>query len=107
MVGQLVGQGRREAGHVEPPAVVLHDRHQALTGELEADRDVVVGAAVADGVGARLLDAQHDVVDQLTLRTVLVEVVAQALAGAQQVRAARRNVELESRWRWPRRCPRL
>ena len=38
--------------------------HQALGLEGQRDLDVVAGAAVADGVGAGLLDAEHDVVDR-------------------------------------------
>ena len=49
------------------------------------DLDIFGRVAVADGVGAGLLDAEHDVVDHLALGAVLAQVVAQALAGAQQV----------------------
>jgi hypothetical protein len=40
---------------------------------------------VTDGIGGRLLDAQHDVVDYLALGAVLAQVVADAVASSQQV----------------------
>ena len=57
---------------------------------------------MADGVRAGLLDTEDDVVDHLTLGAVLAQVVAQALAGAQQVRGLGRDAEVQARWRRPR-----
>jgi len=41
---------------------------------------------VSDDVGARLLDADHDVVDRGLVGAVLVKVVTDAVAGAQEPR---------------------
>ncbi len=100
MVDGRVGRGRRvEARHVEGRSPVLDGGRQEAVIEGERDRDVGVGAAVADGVGAGFLDAEHEVVDHALLGAVLTQVVAQPFAGAQQVRRFRRDVEVEMRRR--------
>ena len=62
----------------------------------------VARAAVTNGVGAGLFDAQDGVVDHPGIGAVLAQVVAQALPGAQQVRGFGRNLESQTRWRRPR-----
>ena len=74
-----------EGSSVEAAAPVCDLGDQIATLEAHGDLDVVLAAAVADGVGGGLLDAEHDVVDELALRAVLAQVVAQTLASAQQV----------------------
>ena len=88
---------RPKARHVEAHTAVLDQRHQGAVVELEGDLDVGVDAAVADGVGGRLLDAQHEVVDQVALGAVLAQVVANALAGAPQVRRLGGNAKAQAR----------
>jgi hypothetical protein len=86
MVEQRIGAGFRvEACDVETSAVVFDRRYQFGLGEAQDDLDVFGGVAMADGVGAGLLHAEHDIVDHLALGAVLAQVVAQALSGAQQV----------------------
>ena len=100
MLGARVGrQSRVEARHVEAAAVVFDRGHEPAAGEAQGDLDVVGRAAVADGVRAGLLDTEDDVVDHLTFGAVLAQVVAQALAGAQQVRGLGRDAEVQARWR--------
>ena len=107
VVGREVGQGPRvEDGDVESSSAVFDERDEPLVGELQGDPDVVGGAAVADGVGAGFLDAEHDVVDEITLRAILTEIVAQALASAQEMGALRWDPELQPRRRLGR-CSRL
>ena len=100
MIEQRVGPAVRvEARHVEASAVILDRGHEPRVGEAQGDLDVVARAAVADGVRAGLLDTEHDVVDHLALGAVLAQVVAQALAGAQQMRGLGRDAEVQARWR--------
>ena len=70
----------------------------ALLGE-EADLDILLGAAVADGVGAGLLDREDHVVDRDLIRAVLLQVVAHALAGPEQPRWIGREAEGQARQR--------
>ena len=101
-----VGKGPPvEAGGVEAPSAVSDERDQPSVGELQGDPDVGGGPAVADGVGTGFLNAEYDIVDELALRAVAAQVVAQALAGAQQVGAFRRDPELQPRRRGLGRCP--
>ena len=67
---------------VEAASAVLDERDEPPTGEPQGDLHVVVGGAVADGVGAGFLDAEHDVVDQVPRGAVLAQVVTEPLAGA-------------------------
>ena len=54
---------------------------------------------MADGVGAGLLDAQHDVVDEIVLGAVQPQVVADALAGARQPRRLEGQAKAQVRQR--------
>ena len=99
MIGGEVGCAVRvEALHGEAVAAVLDRGHELFGGELQRDLDVLTRATVADGVGAGLLDAEHEVVDELELGAVLAQVVAQPLAGAQQMRGLGGDAEEQARW---------
>ena len=99
MVGAGVGVALRvEAGRVEAAAAVFDLGHQTLGFEGQRDLDLVGGAAMADGVGAGLLDAEHAVLDRLGAGAVLAQVVAQAFAGAQQVGGLGGDAEVQPRW---------
>ena len=87
---------RPKALQVEAPALVFDQRDQRVAVELEGDVDVGVGAAVADGVGGGLFDAQYEVVDQVALGAVLAQIVANALAGAPQVRRLGGNAKAQT-----------
>ena len=79
------GQLRVEALDIEAPAVVCHRSQDLRAREAQGDLDIVWRAAVTDGVGAGLLDTEHDVVDQRARAAVLAQVVAHAFTGAQQM----------------------
>ena len=99
VVGGGIGvAGGVEAAGVEAAATVPDLSGQAFGFEGQRDLDVVAGAAMADGVGAGLLDAEHAVVDDLVVGAVLAQVVAQAFASAQQVGGFGGNAEAEPRW---------
>jgi hypothetical protein len=77
-------QLRVEGTGIEGPALVF-DRDLHLTVcEGHKKLDLLGRAAVADGVGAGLLDRQDDIVDDRLVQAVLDEVVTDALAGAQE-----------------------
>ena len=57
-IGQPVGIERID---VKALPIVLHRGNKVGAFEAQVDLDVVRRAAVADGVGAGLLDCQHDV----------------------------------------------
>ena len=63
----------------------------------EADLELLFAAAVAKSVGACLIDGEHDLVDGLFVQAVEVEVVAQALTRAQQMRRLRRDANEKPR----------
>ena len=86
-----------EGGGIEAAAPIFDCGPQRVVGEAQPDLDVAVRAAVADGVGGRLFDSQHKVVDGNLVGTVLGQVVADALAGAQQARRFGRKREVQAR----------
>ena len=97
VVGQQVGQRVGvERGDVEAAAVVFDGGDQVAALEVQRDLDGLLDAAVTDGVGGGLFDAQHDVVDHERVGAVLAQVVANAVAGAQQVRRSRRYAKVQS-----------
>ena len=64
MIAQRIGQRLGiEGSGVEAVALVCDLGDQIATLEAHGDLDVLLAAAVADGVGGGLLDAEHDVVD--------------------------------------------
>ena len=80
---------------------------QIAACEAQRDLDIAVAAAVANGIGGGLLDAEHDVVDDLAVGAVLAQVITETLAGAQQVGGLGRDAEMKARWRDLRRCATL
>ena len=86
MIGQDIRQRLAvEARKIEPAAVVFDLGKQIAACEAQRDLDIAVAAAVANGIGGGLLNTEHDIVDDLPLGAELVQVVANALAGTQQV----------------------
>ena len=69
---------------------------QVAALEPHVDLEVGHGAAVSHGVRHRLFDAQDDGVDDISRDAVLVEVVSDALARAQQPRGVERQAEVEA-----------
>ena len=65
--------------------MVAHLGHQLAILEAKGQLNVELAAAVADRICCSLLDTEHDVADQLLVGAVEAQVVADALAGAQQV----------------------
>ena len=100
MVGAQVGNSVAiEAGDIEAAAMVADFGEQSTIFEAQRQLDIELATAMTDGVGGGLLDAQHDVIDQWLVGAVLAQVVANAIAGAQQMRGLRRDAEAQARWR--------
>ena len=82
-VGQRLGI---EDSDVEAVALISDLGDKIARLETHRDLHVFAAGAVTDGVGRGLLDAEQDLVDHTVLGTVLIQVVTQALASAQEVR---------------------
>jgi len=90
-----------EAVDVEPLAMVTDTHMQVGTCRPELDLQVALCLAVAHGVGHRLLDGEDDVVDGHSLDALLVEVVADPLAGPQETYGLQRQPEGQAGLRVP------
>jgi hypothetical protein len=88
---------RVEGIDVEAGAAVGDAHAQALALEGHLDLQVIRRAAVLDGVGAGLFHAEDDVVDVVEGGAVHAQVVAHALAHAQQACRLEGHAEGESR----------
>ena len=86
-----------EAGDVEATAGVLDASDQRAALELQRHLHLVAGATVADGVGAGLFDAEHDLVGKPWVVAVRAEIVADALSGAKQVRRLQSETKRQAR----------
>ncbi len=88
--------GRIEAIDVEADTAVLDFGDQVGAIEEEADHDILSRPAVAHGVAHRFLDGQHDVVDGDVFKALLMQVVADALAGAPQASRVEGKMETKA-----------
>ena len=65
---------------VEALPLVFDNGQQVMAVKAQADLDLLRRAAVTDGVRAGLLDGQHHIVDDLLVRAVEGQIVANAVA---------------------------
>ena len=73
-----------EAGEIEALAFISHDGNEIGSLEAQTDLDVLPRAAVADRIGARFFDGQHDIVDLLRVERRELQVSADAGADSEQ-----------------------
>ena len=94
--GERVGRCVRVEGvEVEAGTPVLHAHDQITLVEARRDLEVVAAPAVAHGVRAGLLHGEHGLLHEPVAHAVLVQVVPQPVAGAQQPHGVGRQTEGE------------
>ena len=96
--GERIGpRARVEGVDVEAGTPVLHAHDQIALVEARRDLDVLPTPAVTHGVRAGLLHGEHGLPYEPVAHAVLVQVVPQPVAGAQQPHGVGRQTEGEPR----------